>query len=229
MRDGTLFATRWLPVLCASALLGMGCVACGGSGGGAGPAPTSSASGSSSRAAGGGGTIAQSAPAARLPEIELKGDDDSDSDNYPHEPQNDNENELLGHPAGVVDVRAVTALVRGYYRAAAARDGGEACRLMYAPLAESVAEDYGADAGPASLRGVTCASVLAKLFSQRRRRLGAESTTLKVAQVRILGKRGSVRLGFAGIKQPHYLIIHRERGRWKVDMLLDVERPIRIE
>ncbi|MGC2374861.1 MAG: hypothetical protein WA484_13395 [Solirubrobacteraceae bacterium] len=189
-------------------LSGLACAACGG----AGSEPRSSSTG---------------ALRAALPQIEFKADADSDSDKYGTEP--DNENEMLGHPAGAVEAAAVATLVRRYYAAAATGDGAAACKLMYLPLAESIAEDYGVQSGSPGLRGETCAAVMSKLFKRSHGSLNADSATLKVAAVRVERNRGAARLGFQGKKPGRYLLVHRERGGWKIDMLLDIGRPIEVE
>lgn len=210
-----------LSVLFAATLLSVALAACGRSGRGAG----GSASGVSNYvvAAGPGG-----APAAALPQIELKGDPDSDSDTYPGEP--DNEHELLGRLARARDARAVAALVRRYYAAAARGDGAAACRLLYAPTAEAIPAVYGRPpGGPAYLRGKTCAAVLFKLFEHLHKRLSAEDTALRVAAVRVYLTRGSAQFGFQGKKPTRYIMVHRERGAWKMFMMLDVGQPFHVE
>ncbi len=47
--------------------------------------------------------------------------------------------------------------------------------------------------------------------------------------MRVAFSLASVRFGFAGMKPTHYLLAHRERGAWKLDLLLDVERPVGVE
>jgi hypothetical protein len=203
-------------LLSAAMLLGLACSACGGAGQNTGSAPRSSS------------TVAERpAESATLPQVELKGDADDDSDKYGTEL--DNENEALGHPADAADAQAVTTLMRRYYATAAAGDGAEACRLMYLPFAESIAGDYGGPSGPPGLRGGTCTEVMSKLFKRSRGRLSADSATLRVATVRVDRNRGFARLGFLGRKPGRYILVHRERGTWKIDMLLDGGRPIRIE
>jgi hypothetical protein len=206
----------FVPVV--AALLVLCAVACGG---------TRSASQLSSDTAAS-SAVGGTAPVAALPQIELKGDADLDSDKYGTEP--DNESEVFGHPASAADARAVTMLVKRYFAAAAHDDGAVACRLIYSPLAESLPEDAGEADAPASLRGIkTCAVIVSKLLEPLHKRLSANSATLKVVAVRIDLNRGSVRLGLNGRRRDQYIAVHRERGIWKIDALLDVGRPVGVE
>jgi hypothetical protein len=225
-----------LPVLFAATLLSLAPAACGRSGKNVGGSASSvsnhgaaavaagpeGARGVATTGAGPGGV-----PGAALPQIELKGDPDSDSDTYPGEP--DNEHELLGRPVRAGDARAVAALVRRYYAAAARGDGAAACRLIYAPTAEAIPAVYGGPGGPAYLRGKTCAAVLSKLFRHYHKRLSAEDTALRVVAVRVYLTRGSAQFGFGGKKPTRYIMVHRERGAWKMFMMLDVGQPFHVE
>jgi hypothetical protein len=170
---------------------------------------------------------AATASSVALPEVERRGDADNDSDGYGE--ALDDEKMAFGHPASSADARAVTALVKRYYAAGAAGDGAAACHLIYSTLAESVPEDYGRPPGPPSLRGTTCAVVISKMFKPLQRRLSVESATLKVAAVRVSFNLGSVQLGFAGHKPDRYVLVHRELGRWKMDLLVDVGQPVGVE
>jgi hypothetical protein len=202
-------AARSSLALLVAALVCAGLGACGGGSG--------SASGASPQ---------KSAGRAALPTIEVTEDADLDSDKYGNEP--DNENEAFGHPAGATDTRLVTALVKRYYAAAAREDGAVACGLLYSLFAESVAETYGGPTGPSNLRGDTCAGVMTKLFTQQHRRL-SDGTHLKVAAVRVDLNVASVQFGFGGMKPTRYVLARRERGTWKMDLLLDLGRPVGVE
>jgi hypothetical protein len=198
-------------VALAAVTFGLGAVVCTSGCGGAARAHDSS----SKRAAG---------AAVVLPKIVLKGDPDSDSDTYPGEP--DDEHELFGRPAHAGDARAVAALVRRYYAAASRGDGATACRLVYLPVAESLLEEYGPQLG---LSAPTCASVVAALFRRMHKRLSAENAALRTVAVRVRLNRGAVRLGFGRAEPPRYMLVHRERGAWKMEMPFDREQPIFVE
>jgi hypothetical protein len=171
------------------------------------------------------GAASSPVPAA-LPRIQLGSDVDEDSDSYPHEPP-DNEHALPGHPAAAADVRSLAALVRRYYAYAARDDGAAACRLLYLTRAESVAaEGYG---GTAARLSGTCAAGLSSLFRRMHRQLSADSSTLRVGTVRDELNTASVQLFFGRGRPPRYIEGHRERGTWKVGMLLDGERSVGAE
>jgi hypothetical protein len=167
------------------------------------------------------------ASTATLPQPELKIDAELDSDSYPGEPDNDN-NHVFGHAADGATTRSVTKLVKRYYAAAAASDGAAACVLIYSPTAESIPEAYGGAPGSAAA-DESCGRVMSRLFEQFHGRLRIDSARLKVAAVRIMGSKGSVLLSFGERKPRHYLLLHRERGAWKVDALFANEQPIYVE
>jgi hypothetical protein len=169
---------------------------------------------------------ASSSQQLALPKIEPSEDADDDSDKYGSEP--DNENEAFGHPADAGDARHITAVLRRYYAAAARGDGALACELLYSPLAEAVPEDYGGTSAPAAQRGETCAVVLSKLFDQQHAQL-KDGSKLRVAAVRVYLNRASARFGLGNEAPDQYIMAHRERGPWKVDMLFGLERPVGVE
>jgi hypothetical protein len=208
-------------VLLAAASLGPGLAACGGAG------ANSSVSGASSRGVATGGAPIGAASVASLPQIERKGDGEGDSDTYGHEP--DNENELFGRPAPRADVRAVAALVGRYYAAAARDDGASACRLIHSTLATAIPKDYGGTAGPAYLRGRSCGTVMSKLFRHYRRRLSAEGAGTRVIGLRAEFNLGVAQLRLPGAKSARYIMVRRERGMWKIDMMLDEGEPVHVE
>lgn len=120
-------------------------------------------------------------------------------------------------------MRPLTTLVKRYFAAAVADDGARACSLIYSLYAETIVETYGQPpAGPPELHGSTCAVVLSKLFRLHHGQLVAEARTLAVTGARADGNRGLVLLRFHGIPA-HNLEVHRERGVWKIDDILDKE------
>lgn len=124
-----------------------------------------------------------------------------------------------GHEASSADKQAITALVKRYYLAAAKDDGATACSLIYSPLSESVAEDYGQAPGPAYLEGKTCAVVMAKLF----RHLSGQSPSVlaatEVTGVRVKGRKGFALLRSAAIPEGD-IPVTRELGTWRVGTLI---------
>jgi hypothetical protein len=152
-------------------------------------------------------------------------DDDNDSRGNSYYDEDDNVILRYGHSASAADVQAVTAIVKRYYAAAAAGDGVKGCSLIYSLFAETIPEEYGRPpAGPPGLRGKTCAVIVSKLFKQNHRQLVADNTVLKVTGVRVEGNRGWAVLSLQ-MRSAHRILVHRERGAWKIDELLDSEMP----
>jgi hypothetical protein len=178
----------------------------------------------------GGAHRAATAPGAAahpaLPAIVTSEDEDFDSDRYKDEP--DNESEPVGHPAGAADARAVAAVVKRYFAAAAREQGAAACALLYSVFEELVAQTYGGVGGAPELSGNSCAEVATKLFRQQHRQLRA-ATSVKVAAVRISFNRGIAQFGFGAGRPTLYTMLHRERARWKMDEMLYSEHPVYVE
>lgn len=180
---------------------------------------------------------ARSAPiAARvaLPEIETKGDPDDDSDRYPKEQPDRDEvpdfkTEPFGHPADAAETDAAAAVVKRYYADAVREDGSAACRLLYAPRTETIAAEFGGSTGSTSKHKATCGSGLSRLFRQLHGLLRSESRGLGVSALRVELNKGSVQLRLAHISTPHFTEVHRERGVWKLDMLVDINHPVIVE
>jgi hypothetical protein len=179
---------------------------------------------------------ARSAPTAArvaLPQIETKGDPDDDHDKYPGQKDYDEspyyKNEPFGHPASPPEARGAAAVVKRYFADAAREDGASACPLIYSPRAEVIPDELDGAPRPPGKRPVTCGFVLSRLFREMHSRLSAESATLRVGAVRVEFNQGSVQLHFAHVRLPHYIEVHRERGAWKMGILLDLDRPVGIE
>jgi hypothetical protein len=202
---------RSLLTLPSIVLLGMGLGACGNAG-----KRTGRGSGLSFSAAA--ATIATTRVQLRLPT-----DSDEDNDNPGSGRYDADDSPVLrfGHAASAVEMRAISSLVRRYYAAGAAGDGASACSLLYSLLADSVVEEY---AGSPGLRSKTCAEVLSKLFKQRHRELAGDVAALKTTVVRVGGDRGLSLVRF-GATRERRVLLRRERGAWKMDVLLDVGVP----
>jgi hypothetical protein len=180
------------------------------------------------RGSGKNSAVFQPPAAARavLPQIEIGSDVDDDSDSYPREPP-DNEDAQFGRPASSNDARPLASLVRRYYADAARGDSAAACRLLYLTRAETVAaEGYG---GTAGRLGGSCAHALSSLFRQLHGQLSADSAALRVGAVRDEFNTASVQLFFGRGRSARYIEGHRERGAWKLGMLLDGPREINAE
>jgi hypothetical protein len=121
-----------------------------------------------------------------------------------------------GHAAGPVDTRAVAALVKRYYAAAAAGDGKGACSMLLPSLAKAAPEDYG-EFGPQYLRGgKTCEAVLSLLFEHFHNTLTAP---VGVTGVRVEGNQAHALVGSATMSAS-YITLQRERGVWALNELL---------
>lgn len=125
----------------------------------------------------------------------------------------------FGHEASPADRRAIALLVKRYYAAAAADDGATACSLIYSPLSESVAEDYGQAPAPASLAGTTCEEVMGKLFRQVPGQPSAVLAATEVTGVRVKGRKGFALLRSKAIPEGD-IAVERELGVWKVGGLI---------
>jgi len=163
-----------------------------------------------------------------LPQPEIYTDPDIDSDIYPGEADNEN-NQPFGDPPGAADVRAVTRLIEHYYAGIAAGDGAAVCRLLYAPLAESLPETYGGS-GPrrSTGSGESCAEVAARLLATERARVGRRGRP-RVAAVRVRNRTAAVQLGFGSGRPRYYLELTRERGAWTVSRLVASEQAVYVE
>jgi hypothetical protein len=152
---------------------------------------------------------------------------DSDRDNdHPGRFRYDPDNDAVptyGQAASVADMQAIAALLERYYTLAAAGDGSGACSLVYWLFAETVVEEHRGRGGR-SLRGNTCAQIASKLFEQRHRELIEDAATLHVAWVRVRGNRGVVLVRFGPIRERD-VVVHRDRGVWKMNTLLDSGDP----
>jgi hypothetical protein len=129
----------------------------------------------------------------------------------------------FGKAANPVDRQAVRTLVKRYYAAAAAENGAMACSLIFTPVAESVAEDYGRAPGPPYLRGSkTCDAVMSRLFAYLHRQMVVDNATLQVTRVRLKSKGGYAVLRFGATPEREITIV-RDNGVWKVSSLVDSE------
>jgi hypothetical protein len=124
-----------------------------------------------------------------------------------------------GHEASEPDRRAITALVKRYYAAAAADDGATACSLIYSTFEEAIPEDYGQPPGPPNLRGKTCAVIMSKLFKQLPGEPPAVLAKTEVTGVSVRGRRGFARLHSSAMHTGS-IAVERERQTWKIQALI---------
>lgn len=160
----------------------------------------------------------------------LKGDDDSDAANPSESDSDDYRIRSFGHATSAANRRAIAALVKRYYTAAAAGDGARACSLIYSGLAKSsnLGEMVEAVYPPAPsvppLRGESCARIMSLLFTEHRQALAADVATVEVTRVGVDGNRGLALLGFRTTPERQIAVL-REHHTWKIDSLLDEELP----
>jgi hypothetical protein len=126
-----------------------------------------------------------------------------------------------GHTASKPDRLAITALIFGYYRAAASGDGKAGCSLLYSLIAETLSEDYGQSVDAVS---PTCSATLSVLFEKEHHRLVADAHMMKVDSVRVDGSRAYVLLNLGRASQ-RYTVVHRDGGAWRVEQTFDVNLP----
>lgn len=165
--------------------------------------------------------------------------DDTDNDNQvkPRDRDNDADNRsgsyfdgddrivrAFGHAASPADRRTIAALVKRYYRAAAAQEGARGCAMLEANISKSLPEVLGGGAGPPYLSGKTCAVVLTKVFRQNHRQMVIFAATLQVSSVRLGGDEGFVVLAFKRLPGREFRLF-LEHGVWKMGALLDGELP----
>lgn len=185
-----------LPILLATALLGLGGVGCGSS-----KTAITAASDSASSAR---STIQSTAKPDR--------DDDGDNNN------DDSQTLEYGHEATAAERPAILAVLRRYYAAAAAADGAKACALLAPFIAESVVQENG---HRPELRGSSCSAVMSKLFRHSHTLLSAENATLKVLTVRVQGGKALIVSHSSALREVRQITERRIGGRWTVLELLD--------
>lgn len=197
----------------AAAVLGVGVTACGGTG------KESEESGNVSTMDGFNKTV----ETTRAPTPTSSGRDSNDGDSDPNS-QDDEEVFDYGQPASPTDERRIASVLKKYYTFAALDNGAGACAQIYSLMAEAITEDFGGAAGPARLRGKTCAVVETKAFGLYRHRLREEAAKLEVLMVRVHDKRGLAVLRFGRSSQWYYLPVRQEFGAWKIYVLSDYEK-----
>ena len=152
---------------------------------------------------------------------------DSDKDNDIGTPNDTDNGSVLDFalPASATDKRAITAVIKRYYMAAAAADGAQACSLLYITFAEAIPEDYGVSPpGQPYMRGNTCPAVMTGVFKHFHRQIAADDATLKVTRVRLEEHHGFAVLSFGGMPQRE-IPVRLERHAWKIESMLDNELP----
>lgn len=152
------------------------------------------------------------------------GDGDFDNHSKSYYDRDDSSVREFGHAANATNRRAIEALVRRYFRAAAAKDGALACSMITSPLARSIPEDLGQSPGPPFFSGKTCAVVMTKVFKENSRQLTTDAARLKINRVRLSHGQGVVVLNFMPLPG-RKIDVAQEHGAWKIQALVDSELP----
>jgi hypothetical protein len=228
-----------LVLLLGIALVALGPSACGGTGKG-----TRSAPGVTSKLATSAGaetpTASGASPARRYlndgdaeklndndPDNSSGNHEDGDADSHEeYESTYDNTNYhdgddtsvlTYGHAAGAAEARAVAAVVKRYYAAAAVGDGATACSMILPTLAKAIPEDYARPTGPVYLRGgKTCRAVMSRLFKHFHDKLAG---AIEVTGVRVEGNLALALLG-SRTRPASEMSVERIGGAWKIALLL---------
>jgi hypothetical protein len=202
--------------LLTAAILGL--CSCGGADNPVGSSPTASSNTTAAHSA-----AAATTQRAMSPEGYLKYDNDIDPDYYRKGPSNDDQSELTaaGRGASRADRRAIAAIVKSYYTAAADEDGAKGCSLLHSSLATVLAEAQGR---PTS-GGGTCAASLSLLFRRQHQHLAADDAkTMVVTGVHVKDNVGLATLGFRTMPETE-IVLEREGSAWKIDALYDSPLP----
>jgi hypothetical protein len=159
--------------------------------------------------------------------VRISADADKDDD-IEASSDDTNHNYVLGNagsPANVSDSRAITALVKRYYATALTEDGHLACSMIDSPLATAIPEDYGrSPPGEPYMRGTTCSGIVTDVFRHFHYQLRLEVPQLTIADIRVKRGSGLVVLHFGSLPERR-LLVHRERGHWRLGSILDGELP----
>lgn len=146
-----------------------------------------------------------------------------DIDNDNRQPGIDSETGTVrtyGHEAPEPERSMLSALVKRYFKAAAAADGVTGCRLLEPGMARGMPVDYGR-LGPSYMRGPGgCGAILARLFRHDHAELLAKDRELKIVGVRTGGGLAFVLLHFPGLPE-RQIPVERQDGSWRVEKLLD--------
>ncbi|MGA9876002.1 MAG: hypothetical protein WBQ21_09340 [Solirubrobacteraceae bacterium] len=219
---------RLLLALIATVTLAVGILACGGtSKKETSPARVSSNAATDTNAQTATGSTTTPAATATAPSTTTTGDRPKDSNDEDSDSNSDDDLEVFdfGHAASPAQERTIVALVKHYYAASAAGEGATFCSLTFSLIAEAIVEDYGEAAGPAGLRGKTCAVVETKALKLEHKQMAQDAATLEVTGARVNGKKGLALLRFGAKAQPRYIPVRLEFGVWKIHAMSDSRMP----
>jgi hypothetical protein len=219
---------KWLLALLAATLLSLGACACGGTGGAtssrAAASALADASGATAHFRGDGDDDDEAGQRTGNPnDHDADFDYDTGTASQSYEDRDDRGVFAFGQPASAADERAIAALVKRYFKAAAAVNGARACTMIVARRVKYIGgEDYNNPEGEPYLRGAkNCVSVMSRAFEHFHVEVSAP---FAVTGVRV---KGSEALALMGSRtQPASSIsLEREGSVWKVEGLLSQPLP----
>lgn len=185
----------------------------------------------------GGLTGQRLAPAARSVEVARSYrnddgdvDDEGGKDDAAHIPD-DYRITKYGRPADAADRLRISALVRRYSAAAAATDGGTACRLMGRRLADAPGRNATLPENPwewtprvYAARGERCLPVAVRVFRADRSTFVKQGEQIEVSALRTHGSHGLAILSFKTMPE-RWMPVVREGGGWKIASFRSREIP----
>jgi hypothetical protein len=150
---------------------------------------------------------------------------DTDGDNDSPGSRVDPDNDIamtFGHAADAQDMAVVSALLRNYYRVAAAGDGGKACALLYGLFVESTVEEHNSVRRGGDRQ--TCAQIAANTFRRHHAELVEDTKAIDLTVLRVKRKRGLARVLY-GATRERLVPLELDRGVWRMDTLIDNGAP----
>jgi hypothetical protein len=122
-----------------------------------------------------------------------------------------------GQPASARERAEIVALVRRYYRYAAAANGKAACAVLYSATATEVIEerdDWG-------VRGKTCPVLMTKIFRRLHARIEADLRSMKIVRVRTDRLDGYIVMRVPGSTISHEFSLRRVGRLWQIGQVID--------
>jgi hypothetical protein len=122
-----------------------------------------------------------------------------------------------GHAPDAATHRAIEGVVRRYFAAAAAWNGGIACGLLEPGRARTLPADFAGPSAPAYMRGAsTCAAVLERLFKHDNEEL---SGAISLFSVRVEGAEARAIIASWTLRAGEAFLVHRGHSWWMGKLL----------
>jgi ketosteroid isomerase-like protein len=205
-------------LLTAALLLACAPASCGDT---AGTARSTPAGSTGARAGGGGATAPKTTSNSLFYDgyLHEDGERDDDDPGTPHYEQDEHHRFLaqFGRSPRPTEARAITALIKRYFTAAAAGDSANACALLSTAASVALAAQHSS-----STRGAgACAAAIAPPLAQAHQYLlTKEPTTMVVTGIYTKGDLGIAALGFRHTPEST-ILIEREASAWKIGSIFD--------